>query len=296
MKPMFERALIALDLSPMDEKLLRTTAAMAPVMGIKKIYLLHIAPDFQVPENADWAFREKMAPREPLDEQLRAQVSAKAEQFFGSLEGVEWQVEIIEGKPFQTLLHWLEVKHVDVLIAGRKRLSEGSGITARRLARHSACHVLFVPYSEGQDLGRILAPVDFSPNSARSMKSATALAAAQGGASVQFLYVIDLPPSDYYMRNFDTEAFRQVLRQSARATCAEFMKENGLDDRQADVTFLENTYSNAALHIHEFAEHNGAGLIVMGAQGHAALERLLYGSVTEKLADSPAQQLILVIR
>lgn len=296
MKPMFERALVALDLSPMDEKLLRTTAAMAPAMGIKKIYLLHIAPDFQVPENADWAFREKMAPREPMDEQLHRQVSAMAEAFLGHLEGVEWQVEIIEGKPFQTLLHWLEVKHVDVLIAGRKRISEGSGITVRRLARHSACHVLFVPYSEGQDLRRILAPIDFSPNAARSMKNALALAAAQGGERVRFLYVIDLPPSDYYMRNFDTEAFRQVLRQSAKATCAEFMKENGLDDQQVDVAFLENTYSNIALHIQEFAEHNGMGLIVMGAQGHAALERLLYGSVTEKLADSLAQQVILIIR
>ena len=293
---MFERALVALDLSPMDEKLLRATAAMAPAMGIKKVYLLHVAPDFQIPENADWAFREKMAPREPMDEQLRRQVSARAEQYLGHLEGVEWQVEIIEGKPFQTLLHWLEVKRIDLLIAGRKRISEGSGITARRLARHSACHVLFVPYSEGQDLRRILAPIDFSPNAARSMKSAVALAATQGGVPVRFLYVIDLPPSDFYLRNFDTEAFRQVLRQSARATCAEFMGENGLDERQADVAFLENTYSNVALHIQEFAEHNDIGLIVMGAQGHAALERLLYGSVTEKLADSPAQQVILVIR
>ena len=293
---MFERALVALDLSPMDEKLLRATAAMAPAMGIKKVYLLHVAPDFQIPENADWAFREKMAPREPMDEQLRTQVSEQARLFLSPIEGLEWQVEIIEGKPFQTLLHWLEVKRVDLLIAGRKRISEGSGITARRLARHSACHVLFVPYSEGQDLRRILAPIDFSPNAARSMKIAAALAAVQGGEPVRFLYVIDLPPSDYYLRNFDTEAFRQVLRQSARATCAEFMAENSMDGRQADVAFLENTYSNVALHIQEFAEHNAIGLIVMGAQGHAALERLLYGSVTEKLADSPAQQVILVIR
>lgn len=295
MKPVFERVLVALDLSPMDDKILRLTAALAPVMGMKKIYFLHVASNFSLPENIEPSYRESLVPFASVDEQLREKIAQQVAVVFKDTRNVDFQIEVVEGKPFQTLLHWLDVKDVDLLVAGRKSIEAGSGITARRLARHSACNVLFVPDTDTVDTQHILAPIDFSPNSARSMEVALSLAKPTG-IPLNALYVIDLPPSDYYMRNFDTEAFRQVLRQSAHATCKEFMQENSVEEQAVHMAFIENVYANTARHIEEYVQDKGIGFIVLGAQGHAALQQLLFGSVTEKVVDSPIQQAILVIR
>ena len=45
----FSRALVALDLSTMDKKLMDYLASMVSVLDTKKVYFVHIIPDFNMP-------------------------------------------------------------------------------------------------------------------------------------------------------------------------------------------------------------------------------------------------------
>ena len=51
----------------------------------------------------------------------------------------------MEGIPYEKLIHWIKVKEIDLLVVGHKEVSDGSGITAKRVARTSKCNVIFVP-------------------------------------------------------------------------------------------------------------------------------------------------------
>lgn len=296
MKTGFERVLVALDLSPADRKILQMVAALEPLLGFRKIYFFHVVPDFKMPGNIEMEFHKLFAPEYPIDEKIRGMIAQDVQEIFGERPGVDMQIDVVEGKPFQKLMHWMDVKDIDLIVVGHKQLSEGSGIVARRVARQSHCHVLFVPDNGIPATERILAPVDFSDASARSLKEALALAKAQSNAAVKALYVVDMPPSDYYMRSFDSEGFRAVLRQSAKTAFVNFLQEQQIDPSALEEVIIDNAYSNVALHISEYAQAMDAGMIVIGAQGHSPLENFIFGSVTEKVVDRQNDKAVLVIR
>ncbi|MBK6948323.1 MAG: universal stress protein [Haliscomenobacter sp.] len=296
MKPTFERVLAALDLTDTDDRILEMAAALGPYLGMKKIYFLHVMPDFKVPHPVALEFHKLFSSGYPVDEKVRDDLAAKVQQVWGERPGTDLQVEVIEGKPFQKLLHWAEVKNIDLLIVGNKQVSEGSGITARRLARHSKCHVLMVPDGKAPGLQTILAPVDFSEPSAKSLEAALELARRQPKAKVHALYVMDLPPSDYYMRPFETEGFREALREAAQTAFQSFLGDHGFSENEVKKVLADNTLSNTAAYIHEYAQREGAEMIVLGAQGHSPIENFIFGSVTEKLVDEATDCAVLIIR
>jgi len=290
-----ERILIGLDLSDMDQLLLKAARMLVPVLQANKMYLLHVIPDFTVPKEAGSDFHQRFAPDQPVDETVKRKIEKAAESVFGTvIEDVS--VNVREGKPYQKLLHWVEVKNASLLVLGNKNESQGSGITARRVARNVAADVLFVPENQREDIRKVLVPIDFSENSARAVKAALHWKRHHPSTVIDLVYFIDMPPSDYYVGAARDAGLRAVLKDSARGAYERFMTEFDLAEREVDMHFIENAYSNVALHIDEFARERKADLIVIGAQGHSAFERFLFGSVTEKLVEQNRQQIVWVVR
>jgi len=293
--PTHKCILIGSDLSEMDQQLMQTARLLAPVVQTEKIYLLHVMPDFTVPKEAGTEFHKRFAPDEPVDEKIKRGLEKAALDIFGTvIEDII--VNVREGKPYQKLLHWMEVKNATMLLLGHKSKGQGSGITARRVARSVAADVLFVPEHTRKTIERIVVPIDFSENSARAVKSALHWKRHHPATDIDLVYFIDMPPSDYYVGAARDAGLRAVLKDSAQNAYQRFMAEFELDEREVQMHFVDNAYSNVALHIDEFAKEKSADLIVIGAQGHSAFERFLFGSVTEKLVDENREQLMWVVR
>jgi nucleotide-binding universal stress UspA family protein len=169
---LFSRALLALDLSETDDTILRYFAYLQPIMQTRQVYFLHIMPDFINPQKEEAVFQKLFNPEHPIDEKMREEITGQVEKQFGKLKNISLAVEVIEGKPYEKLIHWTKVKDIDLLVTGIKKVSEGSGITPRRVARHSECSILFVPREAALSVQRILVPMDFSENSLRALRTA----------------------------------------------------------------------------------------------------------------------------
>ena len=115
-------------------------------------------------------FHKLFAPEYPVDEKIRDKIALDVQDTFESLKGIDLSIEVREGAPYEKLIHWTDVKDVDLLVVGQKQTSEGSGITAKRVARKSKCNVLFIPEKASSDISNILVPIDFSDNSAKAFK------------------------------------------------------------------------------------------------------------------------------
>ena len=126
----FSRVLLALDLSEMDQRLMKYVAGHSRIFGMEKFYFVHIMENFIMPRNVDVQFQKLFAPEHPIDEKVRDKLLLDIKQAFGGLPQAEYSVEVIEGKPYEKLIHWTKVKEIDLLVAGKKAISEGSGITA----------------------------------------------------------------------------------------------------------------------------------------------------------------------
>jgi nucleotide-binding universal stress UspA family protein len=292
----FNRALVALDLSKLDREVLQFFAHNSAALGIDKAYFVHIIQDFTMPANIDVEFQKLFAPEYPVDEKVRDKIGLDVAEALSRGQALEHVIEVIEGKPYEKLVHWVKVKEIDLLVVGKKSVSEGSGITARRVVRNTECNVLFLPGGQLKPVRNIIVPLDFSERSQRAIAVARRISQRLPEAILHGLYVVDLPPEDYYAQSRPGTGYRGILLESAHEAYQSFLRENDLPDDLFEMSFIENESYNIAQHIEAFAAEKEAPLIVMGARGHTPLEAFFFGSVTEKLLDRLSLAPVLVVR
>lgn len=290
-----KRVLVATDLTEMDDKLLSFVRQISERVKIEKIYLTHIIPNMLVPANAELAFHKMFSSGYPIDEKVRDVLLGKSSQYF---EGTDIDVafEVVEGKAYQKLLEMIELKNIDLLVVGNKEQSEGSGITARRIARKAKCNILFIPENIPEKINEILVPIDFSKNSARALKNALSL--SNGNTLVTAVNIIQMLHTDYYTGLAMNIDFRESMREKAIDAFDDFQLEyvSNKDRDRLKTEVVINETDNVTTQLKDYLRRHKFDLIVMGAKGHTLFELFLMGSVTESFVDSYAKTPVLVIR
>lgn len=295
MKPI-NRAMIALDLSPMDETLLQFARLMHDLFQFDKLYFVHIIPDFIAPKNEDLKFHKQFSTDSPLDEAVKSKLEAKIEPHFSKKDREKCTVEVIEGRPYRQLAKWAEVKDVDLLIFGKKKKSAGSGITAKRAARHIDCHLLMVPEIEDLKLKHILVPMDFSDNSIRALLRARSIAENLGDTKTEVIHLIRTITADHYYGLTQSVSYRAEAVLAARKAYDAMLQENEISEEEAPLIIEDDDYGNVFRRLWEYSREIEPDLVVIGAQGHSAVHHFLYGSVTEDFVDYCDDMPILVVR
>lgn len=125
----------------------------------------------------------------------------------------------------------------------------------------------------------ILAPVDFSPDSAASLREAARLARA-ANAKLLVLYAEPLEAPAYFSPGQlarEQPAYRDAKLTEIREFAAAAM---GMEDAETEIRFAD---VEAAEAIQSAAAEAPRTLIVMGTHGRTGLKGLLYGSTTERI-------------
>ena len=128
----------------------------------------------------------------------------------------------------------------------------------------------------------ILVPVDGSPTSMLAVLKAIGLAKAFGSA-VTALYVIDPYPFTGVGADF---AYGQAQYQSAATAEANAALEavrDAMKEAQVDVQTLIGEGHSVHEGVMQAVEKTGADLVVMGSHGRRGLERLMLGSVAQRV-------------
>ena len=126
---------------------------------------------------------------------------------------------------------------------------------------------------------RILVPTDGSSEGERAVAHALDVAAVHG-AGVHTLYVVDTASYAGMPMESAWEGVGELLRSDAREALErveEIAAPTGLDVETAVVD------GSPSREIIRYAESNGCDLIVMGTYGRGGIDRLLLGSVAEKV-------------
>jgi len=115
----FNRLMVCLDLSRMDEVLLKYASKIVNTFGIKTIYFVHITSSFKIPKAIQEQYRNIVA---PIDEAIEKQISFSLEQFFTKPEGTEVKIKVADGKITDEIIKLSRNQVVDLLMVGRKFL------------------------------------------------------------------------------------------------------------------------------------------------------------------------------
>jgi len=185
-----------------------------------------------------------------------------------SKEGVDCEIIVREGEePFQYIVDEAAKKKVEMIIMGRwgrtglKKLMMGS-VTAKVIG-HAPCNVLIIPKDAKLDLDKILIATDGSKYSEAASREAISIAKRSGGTLIALSVA---------KKKENLLAAKESVDKVEAITEKEGIKVQALTPKGEPYKTIIKT-----------AEEKKAGLIVVGSHGRTGIEKLLMGSVTERV-------------
>lgn len=281
----YKRLLVGLTGADRDKGTIEYAAMISRMAKLKRIYFLHVAISLDIPEPIREAYPEML---EPVGEHLTEQIREMVKERFSSHPEIEVDYEVIEGTPLVEILRLARQKEIDLILVGKTREHQESGMLPEKLARKAPCSVLVVPEGAMPRISKILVPVDFSEHSAVALDAAIAFSTA--GTKPEFVcahvYRAFEPYQGYGVVSDET------MREGVEKAYRLFIK--GVDLRGCSVTPLFVSSTNPSRAIAGAVKQQQADLVAVGARGRTAAAALVLGSVTERLIASTEIPLIAV--
>ena len=227
-----------------------------------------------------------------LDDKMREELTGELRRFTAMVPStvpLELRVEHAESIP-EAIRHYASSGDVDLLVMGThgrsgfKRVLLGS--VTERVIRQALSPTLVVP-ARAHDVApagpvhfrKVLCPVDFSEHSLRAVEYAVNLA-EETDAELQLLHVVALSPEITELESSFEHVRGQVEADRLRRL-------NALMPSAAPTYCTIQTavrYGSAHRQILKAAGEQPSDLIVMGAQGRSALDTVIFGSNTARVA------------
>ncbi len=127
------------------------------------------------------------------------------------------------------------------------------------------------------EIKKILVPVDFSENSKKILDSASDIAGKFGAAlSVVFVVQSFDDYSGFFVPHMPVAKFEEEMVQGAEQKMDSFM--GGYENVDAKVLI-----GDVGEEVVRYAEETGIDMIIMGTHGYKGLEKVMFGSVAEKV-------------
>ena len=131
------------------------------------------------------------------------------------------------------------------------------------------------------EIKKILVPVDFSENSVKILQSAVAFAGRlQATLDVVFVVQSFEDYSGFFVPHMPIAQFEEEMIQGAEKKMESYIEENV---KRGDVNEAKVLSGDVAEEIISYAKEQGVDMIIMGTHGYKGLEKVLFGSVAEKV-------------
>lgn len=273
----FSRAMIGLDLTEMDDILIKKTAVFIKFLGIEKCYFLHVAKNLEIPQEILTQYPKLTS---AADESIEAVFKSKLKEF-NFPEDIETEVFVEEGgHPLDTFLRWAKIKDVDLIIMGRKDNLSGNGVLADGVAKKAPCSVLLVQEMRPIKFPKkILIPTDFSTHNHLIYEFAE-LITDQLNAELVPMHIYEVPHG-YSKTGKSFGEFAEIMKENAQQDFKKFVSKHNHPELKCEMVLNEG--KNPGQLILEFAQEIDADMILLGSRGRTTSAAILLGSTAEKL-------------
>ncbi|HIJ78644.1 MAG: universal stress protein [Desulfobulbaceae bacterium] len=131
------------------------------------------------------------------------------------------------------------------------------------------------------EIKKIMVPVDFSGNSQKILRSAVDFA-EKFNAELSVIFVVQSfdDYSGFFVPHMPIAQFEDEMIESAKVKMKSFVAETIAPSVPQSTAILSGDVVDE---INSYAAENSIDLIVMGTHGYKGLEKILFGSVAEKV-------------
>ncbi|WBL42940.1 universal stress protein [Algoriphagus halophytocola] len=275
----FSKVMIGLDLSEIDDILIKKTIVYLEFLGIDKCYFVHVAKDLAIPQEILDNHPELLAPG---DESIEAIITEKLKEYHFP-PSMDIEVFAEEGAhPLDTFLRWAKIKDVDLIIMGRKETLEGSGSLAKGIAKKAPCSILMLQEKRPPGLPkRIMIPSDFSAHTDMIYDFGERIS-EELNAELVPVHIYDVPHG-YSKTGKTLEEFSEIMKNNAKEDFKNFITK--FNHKNIECHFVQNTGEDKGKTLLDEALKLDADMILLGSRGKTKSAAILLGSVAEKLVN-----------
>lgn len=268
---LLDKILVALDFTESSQNVLQSAIELAKIFE-STIIPIHILPDDVVNKKVKLMLNEMALTKlKGIEDLIRA-------------EGLEvGKPLLIVGNPHQAIVRAAVDINANVILIGSGETHKGDiyrlGITAERIIQKSQKPVFLIKEDVLLNVHHILCPVDFSDSSRRALKNAIIMA-RRFKSELTILAVCELNGINWFTSEEYKEKennLRYVLHQEEFDTFLKEFNLTGVNWKK------ENPKGNPAEEILSATSRKMIDLLIMGTTGRTGVNRVLMGSVTEKV-------------
>ncbi len=287
----FERLLVTLDNTDIDEDLIAAASAASSLAHSKKVFFIHVIRDINLPAKVKREFPDLL--KNAMTERKKA-IAEKVDKFFTN-EACKPEIEITSGVGTKKILRFSIKNDIDLIIMGRKNNEMGNGMVVQRVARRAACSMLIVPKGFDRRIKKILIPVDFSAPSLEAFNQAISLARDIQDVKIiaQNVYQV---PSGYHSTGKSYSEFARIMAENVRSDFENFAKK--IDKQGMDISpiYTLDRHEDVISTVYKTAKTQKADCIVISAKGRTSATALFLGSQAEKMIQLDTEIPLVVIR
>ena len=268
---LLEKILLAADFSQSTDNLVENAIGLAKTFQ-SQIILIHVLPDDITNEKARLLLNDAAINQlELINDKIKS-------------EGVETDNPILEyGNHFDKIIKTADNIHANVIVIGAGEKAKNDvfqlGTTAEKIIRKSIKPVWIVKNNSPLDVKNILCPVDFSTESKRALKNAIIMA-RRFNAELIILSVYEMIYSDSLKLKLDWDEEIEYIKLEHEKEFNSFLEGFNLTDLNWDREIAKGLPSEEIL---KAISLYNTDLLIMGTTGKSGLNRIVMGSVTEKV-------------
>lgn len=282
-------AVVGLDLSEMDDQLIKYTAMLSRILSLERIFFVHVAKELELSKDLIEKYPDLLA---PLDESIEKDIQKKVDLHFPS-SGTDVKCLVKDGHPIEEILKISRIKGADLILMGRKKDLQGSGLVSSRIARKCPCSLLLVTENFDAKIQTILVPVDFSEHSFLAVNQALRIA-EKANSEMRFSHAYSVPIG-YYKTGKTYEEFARIMKGHAENELQQFLlKHNFPANIPCEYLLMDDGKQDELIYGHAKREHTD--LIVIGSKGRTDASAMLIGSLAEKLVYKDVDIPVLIVK
>ncbi len=285
--------LVCLDLTDMDEFLIRYSNFVVEKFKPQSITFMHVVRSYDIPKDILDSFPGM---EKPLTEIVKEELDEKVNNLFQHHDNVQTIVAIEEGYTTETTIHYTRKHNITLTLMGKKVGYKGRGGVVRKIMSVTPSSVLLVSETTQPKIDHLMVRMDFSKITAVTMKMAMQLR-EYTGAKISCHHVHKLPLT-YFPQN-TAEDERKINEHVQKYTRKEFQKFAGklqFEPQEIPCTWSVDIENEEAQILYNQALNIGADMILIGSKIKSNLADVILDNTSEKLAGSEKNIAVFVVK
>ena len=288
-----DHILVCLDLSDMDDFLIRYSNFMVENLQPKSITFMHVVKSYDIPRDIISAFPDL---DEPLTSVLKEELEEKVNQVFTGKDKVKTIISIEEGMTTETIIDYTREHNITLTLMGKKIGYKGRGSVVRKVLSLSPSSVLLISETTQHKIKHIMLRMDFTKTSQMAMKMAQEIKKLTN-ADISAHYVYKLPLKYFPQHNLqNNKKLEQQVAKYSKKEFEKFIKKMNLPKEEIPFSYSVDIENDEAYQLYHKALNKGADLILIGSKVKSGLADIIVDSTSEKLAEAEKNIPIFVVK